>query len=538
MLTPRLLPLLAVAASLALSGPASAATTRHATPSGAGTVCTANAPCTLEEALDDAQNGDEIVVHAGVHDVDATAGFGTLQNLNVHGAAGEPRPEVRAAVDGCGLSVGAGSRVSGLRVRPWLAHNTAICATGGVTIEQVVVDGDVLMADGLGLGTPNGALVRGVSIRLTGSGSRGIAMGSVRAIEIRNVTIEAAQEGIRFADGAGAPGELGIANSYVAGGVTDIVGACASNPVAVELARDAFDTFVDEEKPCGVTETAPSIPPAGAALTADDGILRPSPGSTLLDAGATDASTGSLDVEGQPRVLNGKPDIGADEVPVAAGVVSTGASDVTETAARLASDVHGRGADVAEVAFEYGITEAYGSTAPAAYVPNDGGPIIDVFPTYATTLDGLTPGVTYHARAVVTNEFGQVGRGPDVVFTTPGDAAPGGEDAPPPAPAPAPAPVTTPAGGDAADRSAPVCRVTLKRGRRRGRSRLVGRCSEAATLRITAGGRLVARVRVPAGSFRRTVRTARLRVGRRVRVVARDGAGNVAGPLRLRLRRR
>ena len=65
------------------------------------------------------------------------------------------------------------------------------------------------------------------------------------------------------------------------------------------------------------------------------------------------------------------------------------------------------------VHFEYGTTSSYGSRTPeSSSIGSDEGR----HPASAT-LTGLTPGTTYHVRAVATNEIGAMAS-PDQTFTT------------------------------------------------------------------------------------------------------------------------
>ena len=61
--------------------------------------------------------------------------------------------------------------------------------------------------------------------------------------------------------------------------------------------------------------------------------------------------------------------------------------------------------------FEYGTTEAYGSSTPDGSLPAG----IDAVAVSAT-LDGLAPGITYHLRLVATNTDGTAAS-PDSTFT-------------------------------------------------------------------------------------------------------------------------
>jgi hypothetical protein len=539
----RLLAPLALVAFLGIAGSSSAAV-RHASPSGSGTSCIASAPCTLEQALDAAGVSDEIVVHGGTHEV-GSAGALDKQDLDVHGAASEARPEVRVQDPACGLSIGQGSRIADLRVRLLADGAAGVCASGGATVERVSIDSANLASTGVRLSSPSGALVRSVSVTLPYGGSDGIVASGIQGLQVRNVSVWAQAHALRLADAPASSG-VGIRNSYLRGDVSDIHATCAST-MTIDLARNAFSTIQDQLTHCTITESAPSIPDSVTDVSYDDGVLRPTSGSALLDAGASDAHAGDADVDGDPRSMHGKPDIGADEHRVPPKILSTGASQVTATGARLSSLIDGLGAGIESAEFEYGTTTGYGEIVTGADPPSGARKrsIVDFFDGRVAQVEGLEPGTTYHFRTRLTNEFGQETVGPDAQFTT--AAAPVGEQPAEPAETPGgpvggeatPPAATQPSGGPTADRTAPSCRLRLVRARRRGRSVLSGRCSEAAVLRITIRGRRLAAVKVPAGAFRRTLRTRALRPGRSVvRITARDTAGNAAAPLRLALRRR
>jgi hypothetical protein len=97
--------------------------------------------------------------------------------------------------------------------------------------------------------------------------------------------------------------------------------------------------------------------------------------------------------------------------PGVAKIESASASAVTQTAAHLSASVAANGSPT-DVSFEYGTSEAYGlSTQPE--------PIgADLFAREsAADLSGLTPGTTYHFRAVAGNGVGTA-YGVDHTFTT------------------------------------------------------------------------------------------------------------------------
>jgi Ca2+-binding RTX toxin-like protein len=92
--------------------------------------------------------------------------------------------------------------------------------------------------------------------------------------------------------------------------------------------------------------------------------------------------------------------------------VATGpASAVTRTTARLSAAVNPKG-NATTVHWEYGPTAAYGSRTPNVNLPANAGST-----TVITAISVLTPGTTYHYRAVATNGGGTE-YGVDLTFTT------------------------------------------------------------------------------------------------------------------------
>jgi hypothetical protein len=96
------------------------------------------------------------------------------------------------------------------------------------------------------------------------------------------------------------------------------------------------------------------------------------------------------------------------------GVETGPASDVTTSSAILTGTIDTIG-DQTTYRFEYGLTEAYGSNAPAGaegIAGNERTPR-----TFTRLIAGLSPGTTYHYRLVARNSAGQVA-GADRTFTT------------------------------------------------------------------------------------------------------------------------
>jgi hypothetical protein len=96
------------------------------------------------------------------------------------------------------------------------------------------------------------------------------------------------------------------------------------------------------------------------------------------------------------------------------GVETGPASDVTSSSAILAGTIDTIG-DQTTYRFEYGLTAAYGSNAPAGaegIAGNDRTPR-----TFTRSIAGLSPGTTYHYRLVARNSAGEAA-GADRTFTT------------------------------------------------------------------------------------------------------------------------
>jgi phosphodiesterase/alkaline phosphatase D-like protein len=107
------------------------------------------------------------------------------------------------------------------------------------------------------------------------------------------------------------------------------------------------------------------------------------------------------------------------------GVLSSSSSVLSPTSARLSSAITANGVSgPTSVRFEYGTSAAYGSLSSTVPLSASGG-------TAEAEIGGLTPGTTYHFRAVASNPFGDVG-GPDQTFVTP----PAPQEATPPPPTP------------------------------------------------------------------------------------------------------
>jgi hypothetical protein len=92
---------------------------------------------------------------------------------------------------------------------------------------------------------------------------------------------------------------------------------------------------------------------------------------------------------------------------------TAGATEITQTGARIAGTVNPNGDLVSDCHIDYGTTVSYGSTAPCVPPPGSGSSPAGV----AASLSGLNAGTTYHFKVVATNVGGTT-NGSDQTFKT------------------------------------------------------------------------------------------------------------------------
>jgi FG-GAP repeat len=134
---------------------------------------------------------------------------------------------------------------------------------------------------------------------------------------------------------------------------------------------------------------------SGVSLSASGGIaLIGGP----LDGGAFDAGAGT----GAAWVFVDPPE-----------VITEGSSAIAQSGATLSGTVNPNGAEVTKCAFEYGTSEALGSSAACASAPGNGTTAAAV----SASLSGLQPETTYHYRVTATNLAG-TSQGQEQTFKT------------------------------------------------------------------------------------------------------------------------
>ena len=104
---------------------------------------------------------------------------------------------------------------------------------------------------------------------------------------------------------------------------------------------------------------------------------------------------------------------GAPEAHPTVGVVTGAASSITQSSATLSGTVNPEGEEVTSCRFEYGATEAYGSSIPCTSLPGSGHDPVLV----SASATGLSTGTSYHFRLVAEAAIG-ASYGIDQTFTT------------------------------------------------------------------------------------------------------------------------
>ncbi len=326
----RLVLLLSSIALVAACAPAAAqAVQRYASPTGAGTACTQASPCTLDTAVEDAAvaDGDGVIVTPGVY---TTADVLVSDAISLHGQAGQPRPTINVS-NGSGLRVTDVATVSDLKVQGVSAGVVAALGSAGSTFERL--DVAISGAGGTACTAVDAVTIRDSVCWAGGATAWGVGGNAVSppagtyAIKLRNVTAVGGQRGIFFNTNApaGVTFDVDAKNVVADGGSQDVWASSASGAsTVITLANSNYAT--QTETPSGggiatVTDPGTGTNQTAAPLfvNAGTGDFHQLIGSPTIDGGVTDPLTGTADLDGDARSLEGNgacptvPDIGADE---------------------------------------------------------------------------------------------------------------------------------------------------------------------------------------------------------------------------------
>jgi hypothetical protein len=328
---------LALICCAAFAAPSAAsAAQRYAAPNGgAAASCSQADPCSLQTAVESAAAGDEVIVGPGTYSEGSNQLAATKANMSIHGAAGQPRPQINFTnMPGVAMLVGGGGNAD--------LHHLKIDSASGGTALRVVNTGGVA-EDLEARGSLQGACeIYSESFRLRDSvcvtnGSSYAAVNgnnqlpnSTFTLTLRNVTaIATGSSG--FGLYAGASGNASklivdaknvIANGGTAGISADIMASNTGGPngeATVNLANSNYNSRCEYvggscNGGAGVSITAPgSGTNQTAAPVFTDSAFHQDAASPTVDKGTTDGEVGTADPDGDQRSLGAAVDIGADE---------------------------------------------------------------------------------------------------------------------------------------------------------------------------------------------------------------------------------
>jgi hypothetical protein len=408
----------AIAVALGAAGPASAATL-YAGPAGTNTgTCPQSDPCSVATAIANSTPADDVAVLPGNYALANDAQFdNTGKSRNIHGTSRRDKPRLTSGINGGGgiFYLVDGTSFRDIDITLTASHPAgavAITDTGPtphLTLEGLAIRGGS-GGNFKGISVSGPTTVRDTSIQIGGTSAVGIV--TFADLQLRNVTVVtrgASSDAVRV-NATASPAALTALSVIARGGANDFNLAEGGSPATANVSYSNYHT---------VTSTTPShfVGSPTNQTTVDPvfvdepaGNLHQAAGSPTIDAGATDSSSGTLDVDGDLRTIHDRVDIGADEMPVTTAATGD-ASGVGEGAATIAGVVNPGGTD-GSYHFEYGTTTGYGaSTAAGSFSSGTADQPV------SASLTGLAPGTTYHYRLVATNAVGST-NGADRTFTT------------------------------------------------------------------------------------------------------------------------
>lgn len=310
------------------SVPASAATVRHASPTGSGTACTNVNPCALRTALEDAPVGAVVDVRGdqGAYSLDAD--LDAAPRISVRGSHGRPR----IVLDDASMNFDR-STVRGLFVDAE-SEGTAFRLNDGGLADRVIVhqggSGHACFLD-------HRARMRNSICRSYGASDKAVETDGT--VTLRNVTAVGGWESGLKAYGRGncacTTAKVTLVNTIVQAGpggkdlwieseddVTIVVTATTSNFRTTSLVGPAA-----KRKLIGSRTNQTSLKTRPRFIDLANGNLRAAPGSPVIDKGVTSKrKNGPRDVDGRPRKAGKRTDIGASESTPPQTTITSGPS--------------------------------------------------------------------------------------------------------------------------------------------------------------------------------------------------------------------
>lgn len=378
-----------------LFAPSAMGAVRHASPAGSGTMCTQMTPCSVVQAVNSANDGDEVVIAPGDYNIGTSAVIDTFAlNLAIHGVEGQAPPRIIAAGNAVARTVSidtAGSSIRHVVIDQIGTRFSTLDVSKGAVASRVFAKTTAAYPACTGLG----GLIRDSVCLATNSSGLGVGssvggLNTPGTLRLRNVTaIASGTNGIGIGvDTAGGSNVTIDAKNVIASGDVYDVQAKTNGVSDVSIVSLSYSNFasVNSTGPGGESITSPSsasnqgTAPLFVNAAAED--YRQAAGSPTIDAGTLDADTGAIDLGGDPRPQGPANDIGAYEAP-----------DSTPPETTITSGPE-QGATIADPTPEFGFSASeIGSTFACSL---DGGPFTAC--TTPHTLSPLAPGA--HSFAV------------------------------------------------------------------------------------------------------------------------------------------
>ena len=306
-----------MASSMVLAAGASAASTRYVATDGTGSACTQGAPCDIVTGVNSAGAGDEVIIAPGTYTT-ATQLSNASNQLNVHGAAGGPRPVLRSSASIALQLNGFDIQASNLTIEHTGSSYGLVLFSNSSDFDHFEVhssgQGRLLSGDRLGL--PRHALRRR---RRRGKRDPGRLHG--QRAEPDTCATSRRSRTVPDRSVAGRRRERHDErhrrrNMILQGSLTD-VRAQAVGPGAATVVGLANSNFDAADAIGGSTAISPPGSPTNQTAKpkfAEQDTYTQAYGSPTIDAGIVDAYTGTTDLFGDPRPLGAAMDIGADEI--------------------------------------------------------------------------------------------------------------------------------------------------------------------------------------------------------------------------------
>lgn len=305
--------------------------TRYAVPTGgSGTTCTVDTPCDVFVAVESASNGDEVILASGDYSLGPTR-LDLTVDANVHGTAGAARPRLISTASSAFQINSPGAVVSDIRIDHSGIAAGLIVYTAGGSADRVLVTSTGTSATACALDgyAPANSSIRNSVCRATGASGSAVAssIGAV-ALPVTNlnptiVNVTAIASGasgtaIYANPGAYVSINLSARNVIADGGGSDarVATSGPSSSGSISFTSSNYDTETDPGSTITDPNTAGNQSAAPQFIDAAGGDFHELSSSPTVNAGSSDPSTGSLDLDGNARTQGTAPDIGAYEFGV------------------------------------------------------------------------------------------------------------------------------------------------------------------------------------------------------------------------------